>query len=113
MIWLDFDLLVRTIVQSKWNSDNADIYSPEVRNIYRHSQVEIKGRVVKGHFICQSHEYGHSILIPFSIIRILRMDITGPELDTRGNCSSRNSISSKYGINPNPTGVKIHLSFFM
>ena len=31
--------------------------------------MEFKGRVVKGHFICQSHEYGHSILIPFSIWR--------------------------------------------
>ena len=30
----------------------------------------LKARIVKGHFICQSHEYGHPILIPFSIIQM-------------------------------------------
>ena len=38
-----------------------------IRILYRHSQVVFQIRVVRVHFICQRHEYWHSILIPFSI----------------------------------------------
>ena len=42
------------------------ISPPGVQKTYRHSQWGFQIWFVRGHFICQSNDYGHSILIHFS-----------------------------------------------
>ena len=45
---------------------------PKVKKIYRGILEGIPDRVVRVHFIYQSHEYGHAILISFSIVAFNR-----------------------------------------